>query len=208
MYNFALNLVPKLARLCPRNQTRAQVYILTYLSDLEEEQQNMQQSHTTTQPFTSSQQPVQDFINTIQPFLCLKATLSNCTHITQPNQHLLLQGLANNIVNLWKTLLHQYINIFNTFTLLSNISVCQSSFSVSLLCCKPNICDCTVIHCNCLILIRLCLQFLVLPCYYNLKIFGGKKLVYVIFINLHLKGHLKMYYILLLQYADICTVCK
>ncbi|XP_058626185.1 putative uncharacterized protein DDB_G0290521 [Onychostoma macrolepis] len=57
MYYFALSLVPKLARLCPRNQTKAQVYILTYLSDLEEEEQNMQQSHTTTQPFTSSQQP-------------------------------------------------------------------------------------------------------------------------------------------------------
>lgn len=55
MYYFALSLVPKLRRLLPRNQTRAQVHILTYLSELEAEE-NMQQSHTTTHPFTSSQQ--------------------------------------------------------------------------------------------------------------------------------------------------------
>ncbi|XP_057194409.1 uncharacterized protein LOC130557018 [Triplophysa rosa] len=57
MYYFVLSLVPKLRRLLPQNQTRAQVHILTYLSELEAEEQNMQQSHTTTHPFTSSQQP-------------------------------------------------------------------------------------------------------------------------------------------------------
>lgn len=56
-YYFALSLVPKLARLLPQNQTRAKVYILTYLSELDAEEQTMQQSHTTTQTFTGSQQP-------------------------------------------------------------------------------------------------------------------------------------------------------
>ncbi|XP_053539390.1 undifferentiated embryonic cell transcription factor 1 isoform X2 [Ictalurus punctatus] len=48
MYYFAMSLVPKLNRLHPRLQTRAQIYILNYLSDLQFEEENLRQQHSTT----------------------------------------------------------------------------------------------------------------------------------------------------------------
>lgn len=58
MYYFALSLVPKLGRLHPRNQHRAQIHILSYLSNLELEDEN--QRHQATQAglvFSRTQTP-------------------------------------------------------------------------------------------------------------------------------------------------------
>lgn len=46
MYYFALSLVPKLSRLLPRNCTRAKVQIMTYLADLELEDEGQRQQAT------------------------------------------------------------------------------------------------------------------------------------------------------------------
>ncbi|KAK7160733.1 hypothetical protein R3I94_004831 [Phoxinus phoxinus] len=64
MYYFALSLVPKLNRLHPRNQNRAQIHILNYLANLEDENQRPQAtqagpvfSHTQS-PQTTGFQPI------------------------------------------------------------------------------------------------------------------------------------------------------
>ncbi|XP_065120436.2 uncharacterized protein [Paramisgurnus dabryanus] len=50
MYYFALSLVPKLNRLHPRNQTKAQIHILQYLADLELEDKQQHQQPTSAVP--------------------------------------------------------------------------------------------------------------------------------------------------------------
>lgn len=56
MYYFALSLVPKLSRLHPRNQNRAQIHILNYLSNLELEDENQQHQATQAGPVLSRTQ--------------------------------------------------------------------------------------------------------------------------------------------------------
>lgn len=48
MYYFALSLVPKLNRLLPRNRSRAQIQIMTYLADLELEDDGQRKQATVT----------------------------------------------------------------------------------------------------------------------------------------------------------------
>ncbi|CAM4572105.1 unnamed protein product [Leuciscus chuanchicus] len=59
MYYFALSLVPKLNRLHPRNQNRAQIHILNYLATMELEDENQRHQATQAGPVFSHTQPAQ-----------------------------------------------------------------------------------------------------------------------------------------------------
>lgn len=70
MYYFALSLIPKLNRLLPRNRSRAQIEIMTYLADLELEDEGQRQqaaaAHTVF-PSRGSQHPQTSGFQPIHP---------------------------------------------------------------------------------------------------------------------------------------------
>lgn len=70
MYYFALSLVPKLNRLLPRTRSRAQIQIMTYLADLEVEDEGQRQHATaghTVFPSRGGQHPQSSGFKPIHP---------------------------------------------------------------------------------------------------------------------------------------------